>query len=422
MESVHNPITDCAIHGYGAADSGEWPKIKCDFDMVCSRDEGSPIVTWDSQLWDWTHDGGVYGYKIAAAIAIDPDDPYNPRDLPSDDPQNELWYILEKAEDYPSNNWWNYVTEYHPGPRTFNCPKDTATMYVYVKSRDDCMNGGHWCFNSAYTWTIVASYTLNVPRYESFYTVSYNANGGTGTFPNQTKSSASTLTLHSTVPTYPVNVNYYNQSGTYISRDTYYRAWGESGYPNTWKGSDNGHYAPSGSYTTNANCTMTAIWGNATAHTRTISSLYYRVTYNYNGGTGSPSFTDFVRTTDGYATSYGGAKVYSDNANISISSSVNLYPRYGNATLTSLPTPTRTGYMFSGWYTSGGTKVSTGYTLTGDITLTARWNALPIHQFKNDGTWDNNGPYVWRFNGTSWEKVAHLYKYNGGNSWTDLSQ
>ena len=38
-----------------------------------------------------------------------------------------------------------------------------------------------------------------------------------------------------------------------------------------------------------------------------------------------------------------------------------------------LPTPTRTGYTFAGWYDSNNNRVSSPYTVTGDTTLTAQW-------------------------------------------------
>ena len=57
----------------------------------------------------------------------------------------------------------------------------------------------------------------------------------------------------------------------------------------------------------------------------------------------------------------------------------------GNGTITAqytennvtLPTPTKTGYTFDGWYTAstGGNKVTSPYTPTNDITLYARWTA-----------------------------------------------
>ena len=45
--------------------------------------------------------------------------------------------------------------------------------------------------------------------------------------------------------------------------------------------------------------------------------------------------------------------------------------------LASLPTPTRSGYAFDGWYTAatGGTAVSTGTAFSKDATIYARWTA-----------------------------------------------
>lgn len=46
-----------------------------------------------------------------------------------------------------------------------------------------------------------------------------------------------------------------------------------------------------------------------------------------------------------------------------------------DGTLPSLPTPTRTGYTFNGWYTaeSGGTKITTSYVFTENTTVYAQW-------------------------------------------------
>jgi uncharacterized repeat protein (TIGR02543 family) len=57
-----------------------------------------------------------------------------------------------------------------------------------------------------------------------------------------------------------------------------------------------------------------------------------------------------------------------------------LWVTYGK-TYNNLPTPTRNGYTFDGWYTaqSGGTKItsSTTVNLTGNQTLYAHWTAIP---------------------------------------------
>lgn len=71
------------------------------------------------------------------------------------------------------------------------------------------------------------------------------------------------------------------------------------------------------------------------------ASAGYTVTFNPNGGTVSPT----------------SAKTGADGK------------------LSSLPTPTRSGYTFDGWYTKtdGGDKVSTGTVFTGDTTVYAHW-------------------------------------------------
>ena len=43
-----------------------------------------------------------------------------------------------------------------------------------------------------------------------------------------------------------------------------------------------------------------------------------------------------------------------------------------------LPTPTRDGYTFDGWFTQDGQKCGAAYTPTADTTLTAHWTAIPV--------------------------------------------
>lgn len=62
-----------------------------------------------------------------------------------------------------------------------------------------------------------------------------------------------------------------------------------------------------------------------------------------------------------------------------------------NESLKVIPTPTRSGYTFDGWYTedSGGTKVTTPYTVTSNITLYAHWTKEIVYYtltFKDGST------------------------------------
>mgnify|MGYP000478346638 CR=1 FL=1 len=76
--------------------------------------------------------------------------------------------------------------------------------------------------------------------------------------------------------------------------------------------------------------------------TRSVTAETVTITFNANGGSCSTSSSKIIK---------GGS-------------------------LSSLPTATRSGYTFDGWYTSGGTKVTTSSKFSADNTLTARWTAV----------------------------------------------
>ena len=98
--------------------------------------------------------------------------------------------------------------------------------------------------------------SVTVPAWTS-YTVSYNANGGSGAPSSQTKWKDQALTLSSTKPT----------------RTGYaFQGWATSA-------SGGVAYASGASYTANASATLYAVWKANT----------YTVSYNANGGSGAPS-------------------------------------------------------------------------------------------------------------------------------------
>lgn len=79
-----------------------------------------------------------------------------------------------------------------------------------------------------------------------------------------------------------------------------------------------------------------------------------------------------------YTSASGGTKVGDGGASYTPSGDVTLYARWSAMPAVTLPTPNRDGYNFLGWYTSaeGGTKVGEGggnYTPTGNVTLYAQW-------------------------------------------------
>ncbi len=109
------------------------------------------------------------------------------------------------------------------------------------------------------------------------------------------------------------------------------------------------------------------------------------VTYNYNGNGSKDSSATANAAFGGWATSATGSKTYSDkhsvkNLSTTQGATINLSAKWTDASVT-LPTPTRTGYIFNGWFTaaSGGTKVGAGgasYTPSKDMTVYAHWTPI----------------------------------------------
>ena len=331
------------------------------------------------------------------------------------------------------------------------------------------------------------SVTISIPA-KSSYTISYNANGGSGAPSSQTKWYGETLTLSSIVPT---RTNYafkgwatsssattaqYQTGGTYTANSaaTLYAVWELNGYTvqynrgtvgtganvsdtkiygvnlilagaiftranytqTGWATTDGGSqaYALNGTYSANASITLYPVWtantytvtynGNGsgvsnvpanqtktygvslklTASTPTRADVdlpSYRVTYNANGGSVSTSYTDYERTQvytfDKWNTIAGGMGTsYNPSDWYTVNESVTLYAQWQTAIMTdapiTLPTPTRSGYTFAGWYTSasGGTSIGgagASYTPTKSITVYAHWtaNTYTISYNKNAG-------------------------------------
>lgn len=153
------------------------------------------------------------------------------------------------------------------------------------------------------------------------YTISYNANGGSGAPSSQKKYYGVSTTLSTTKPT----------------RNGYtFKGWG------TGSTSTTPSYQPGGTYTGNAARTLYAVWESDAPKTYTVS-------YNANGGYNAP-----------------GKQTKTHGAALMLSSSI----------------PTRSGYTFLGWGTSSSsTSVSYAsggrYTTNADITLYAVWQKNP---------------------------------------------
>jgi uncharacterized repeat protein (TIGR02543 family) len=106
------------------------------------------------------------------------------------------------------------------------------------------------------------------------------------------------------------------------------------------------------------------------------TTYYWQATpyYGTNGtGTAGTATTGSVRTLASYTVTY--------NANSGTVSPTSAPVTEGNSV--TLPTPTRSGYTFNGWYTAstGGTSIGAAgdsYTPTASITIYAQWTIIPV--------------------------------------------
>lgn len=209
------------------------------------------------------------------------------------------------------------------------------------------------------------------------YTITYNANGGSGAPGQQTKWHSVALTLSTTKPT----------------RTGYtFKSW------NTNSSGTGTIYPSGGTYTANSAATLYAQWSIDT----------WKVTYNANGGSGAPS-----------------AQTKTYGASLKLSSTK----------------PTRTGYTFDGWYANAsgtGTKYNPGdtYTSNAALTLYAKWTLItykvtynanggsgaPAQQTKNYGqtlTLSSTKPTKSNYNFMGWATSATgSVAYTSGASYT----
>ena len=303
-----------------------------------------------------------------------------------------------------SNNTIYFVTD----SGTSN--KDTTTTaaywyvdyYKFVGNNGVAIQSAQQTFNS--TGSSASTPSGNFSTSIKF-TVTYDANGG------NCLQSLSYATSASTAVTLPTPT----RSG-YI-----FAGWYTAASGGTRVGGAGESYTPS------ANITLYAQWGKPCT-----------VTYNANGGscgTTSEKYTGTslvlpTPTRDGYwfigwyDAANGGNKIGNAGAAYNPAGEITLYAQWqeaieytvtynanggtcGTASATyqgaalTLPTPTRTGYEFLGWYTaaSGGTKIGdagASYTPATNITLYAQWqiNSYTIKVTTNNATVKVNGTTV----------------------------
>lgn len=332
---------------------------------------------------------------------------------------------------YTFDGWY---TQSSGGTKVSNTytPAGNVTLYAHWTNVNYTLtinpNGGIWnntTSNSTKTGTTNSKLSIANPTPKG-YTVSFNSNGGNNvnsitsqrTFTNWSLSgsgsiSGTTYTFGSGNAT--LTANYNNGSITLPSATKAghkFKGWYSNGCGTTFIGNAGESYTPTSNVTLKACYSYYAYildvypnggtWNGTTEKTRIEPlanpkpSIYGNT--DYTGKIGSTIDIPNPIPPSGYTVSFntnGGSSVSSITSTKSFSGWSNSGPgsisgttyKYGegNGRLTAnyknnsvnLPTPTKSGYTFNGWYTasSGGTKVNNTYTPTGNITLYAHWSA-----------------------------------------------
>lgn len=181
-----------------------------------------------------------------------------------------------------------------------------STYYFYSKASGDSVTNPYSVSTTTSSSGIIGWYTESVFPYAT-YTISYNANGGSGAPGSQTKNHGVTLTLSSTKPT---RTNYT------------FKGWSTS------SSATSATYSAGGSYTSNSNATLYAVWELAVSAPGAPSSI--TITKN------SDSSATVTWTNNAVAEALGGltgTKIYRDtNGTVS---STNLNSGTVSATQTS---------------------------------------------------------------------------------------
>ena len=104
-----------------------------------------------------------------------------------------------------------------------------------------------------------AVYTRNFTVSANSYTISYNANGGSGAPGNQTKQHNTPLTLSSTIPSGKSYTITFNGNGGMVSESNK-RVYQQFNHWNTKANGSGASYLPGSTYSDNADCTLYAHW------------------------------------------------------------------------------------------------------------------------------------------------------------------
>ena len=228
-------------------------------------------------------------------------------------------------------------------------------------------------------WKLTGGGTFVAPTYTygtSNGTLTAQYTGNNVTLPNATKT-GSTLKGWYTSGTGGTRVGGAGDAYTPTESTTLFAQWNETEYtltvnPNggVWNGSA-------------SNQTVVGTYNSTRTIANPTAPNGYTVTLNDNGRTNSivqtKTFSRWINS---------GSGNIRDNTTYTFGNGDGTLTAEYTANVVTLPTPTKDGYTFNGWYTesTGGNKVNSPYTPNNDITLYSHWTANKYTiTFNNDG-------------------------------------
>lgn len=323
---------------------------------------------------------------------------------------NDLWAWVAVDETSQQKELWIH----HNGGSNHNswgwsATKSGSSRYFTLMENSQYISSGYW---SGTAWAYYyypnagsTSYTHQASASRSSPSFTLRASPGS----NTVDSGSSTITL---------TVNYNNgsanatQNGTKFTRTVYsFSGWdektsasapssltaGTNDYPESYSRSDTRDLYYYADYTSSASTQYSNNTRSLGTPTKASTSTTYTVNYNANNGTVSPTKATASQTTTYRFSQWTGSTGVSIN-----SSKVATFTQTGTATASytsstgavgtvTLPTPTRTNYIFNGWLAPNGQTYAAGAsyrpTSTSE-TLTAQWTLNQITlTLANSASW-----------------------------------
>ena len=301
--------------------------------------------------------------------------------------------FVKSSDAYPSSNGKTTVN-FYLGDRAPNGGQIGENFNVVIRPKR-IINSKEYSWGSS-SYSDVWFSSCGVGYTHGIYGINYDANGGYGGPQTQkwSNSCSGYTTLTNSVPSRDgytfsgwatsstaTQPTYYPGSSVYFDHDQLYlyAVWSKIPTYTVSYNANGGTGAPSAQTKTKD----TTLWLSSTKPTKSFT-----VTYNANGGSVSPSSKTVNCTFRNWNTSQNGSgTTYAPGSSYTVNNGALLYAQWSNPTYGTLPTPTKAGYTFDGWYTSasGGSKITGSTTVTSNTTIYAHWSKIPEADIYNLG-------------------------------------